>query len=42
MKTNKILSLLSLAVAVMSVSGCMGGIDFTADLSLMPKYVAQN
>ena len=42
MKTNKILSLLSLVVAVMSVSGCMGGIDYTADLSLMPKFVAQN
>lgn len=42
MKTNKILSLLSLAVAVMSVSGCMDGIDYTADLSLMPKFVAQN
>ena len=42
MKTNKILSLLSLVVAVMSVSGCMGGVDYTADLSLMPKFVAQN
>jgi hypothetical protein len=42
MKTNKILSLLSLVVAVMSVPGCMGGVDYTADLSLMPKFVAQN
>lgn len=41
MKTNKILSLWSLAVAIVSVSSC-NTVDYTADLSLMPRFVTQN
>lgn len=42
MKTTKTLSLLSLIVAMMSVSGCFRKVDFIDDHSQMPGFVSHN